>query len=123
MSLNPCIKTSKSKLENLQTPEDPYIFLYSDKKHFQVKLNDFLFVEAAGNYCKVVLKENQILIREKISDVLEILSPEKFIQVHKSNIVSKENIEAVEGNRIKISDNQFPLGKLYKMKVLDFLKL
>lgn len=71
-----------------------------------------MFVEAAGNYCKVVLKETQILVREKISDVLEILSPEKFIQVHKPYIISKENIEAVEGNRIKISDNQIPRGKL-----------
>ncbi|MCF8272702.1 MAG: LytTR family DNA-binding domain-containing protein [Flavobacteriaceae bacterium] len=117
------LKSDSSQLKATNNGEDQYVFLYSDKKHVQVKLNDILFVEAAGNYCKVVLIENQILIREKISDVLEMLSPEKFIQIHKSYIVSKENIEAVEGNRIQIKGHQIPIGKLYKMKVLEFLKL
>lgn len=117
------LKSDSSQLKATNNGEDQYFFLYSDKKHVQVKLNDILFVEAAGNYCKVVLNENQILIREKISDVLEMLSPEKFIQVHKSYIVSKENIEAVEGNRIQIKGHQIPIGKLYKMMVLEFLKM
>jgi len=117
------LKSDSYQLQPTGNGEEQYIFLYSGKKHVQVKLNDILFVEAAGNYCKVVLNENHILIREKISDVLEMLSPEKFIQVHKSFIVAQANISAVEGNRIQIKDHQIPIGKLYKMKVLDFLKL
>lgn len=117
------LRSDSCQLQAKNKGVDQYIFLYSDKKHVQVKLDDILFVEAAGNYCKVVLNENQILIREKISDVLELLSPEKFIQVHKSYIVAKSKITVIEGNRIQINDNQIPIGKLYKMNVLDSLKL
>ncbi|SIR08215.1 LytR/AlgR family response regulator transcription factor [Maribacter ulvicola] len=110
--------------EAIKNEEEPFIFLYSDKKHIQVKLNDILLVEAAGNYCKVILKEGQqILIREKISDALEMLATDKFIQVHKSFIVAKKHIETVEGNSIQIKEYQIPIGKVYKTKVLDFLKL
>lgn len=116
-------KSHLGQLEPLIITEEQQIFLYSDKKHIQVNLNDILFIEAAGNYCKIILKENQIVIREKISDLLEKLSSNKFLQVHKSFIVSKDNINAIEGNRILIKEHQIPIGKLYKMKVSDFLKL
>ncbi|WP_036156213.1 LytR/AlgR family response regulator transcription factor [Maribacter forsetii] len=111
------------QLEAIKNVEESFIFLYSDKKHIQVKLNDILLVEAAGNYCKVILIEGQILIREKISDALEMLAEDKFIQVHKSFIVAKKHIETLEGNRIQIKEHQVPIGKVYKTKVLDFLKL
>ncbi|WP_027420733.1 LytR/AlgR family response regulator transcription factor [Crocinitomix catalasitica] len=101
---------------------EPYIFFYSEKKHIQVKLNDILFIEAAGNYCKVVLKTNQILIREKISDVLDMLSYDNFIQVHKSFIVSKKSINTIEGNSIQIMEHLIPIGKTYKMNVVDLLQ-
>lgn len=117
------LKNDSSKLESLQITEEQHIFLYSDKKHIQVKINDILFIEAAGNYCKVVLKDNQIVIREKVSDVLEMLSPKIFLQVHKSYIVAKEHINSIEGNRIQIKDHQIPIGKFYKINVIDFLKL
>lgn len=117
------LKSDSTQLKATNNGEDHYVFFYSDKKHVQVKLNDILFVEAAGNYCKVVLIENQILIREKISDVLEMLSPKIFLQVHKSYIVAKEHINSIEGNRIQIKDHQIPIGKFYKINVLDFLKL
>tara|TARA_E500000318_G_scaffold110628_1_gene126667 strand:- start:2369 stop:3064 length:696 start_codon:yes stop_codon:yes gene_type:complete len=98
------------------------LFFYSDKKHIQVKVNEILFVEAAGNYCKVVMEDNQLLVREKISDVLEMLSAHVFIKVHKSFIVSKTHIESIEGNRIQIKEHKIPVGKIYKTRVLDLLK-
>ncbi len=117
------LKGDLRQLDPSRNIEEQYIFLYSNKKHNQVKLKDILFIEAAGNYCKVVLKENQILIREKISDVLELFPPNKFLRVHKSFIVSKDNIETLEGNRIQIKEHQIPIGQLYKINILNFLKL
>ena len=115
---------SNSRLIELSTiTEEQHIFLYSDKKHVQVKLKDILFIEAAGNYCKVVLDEDKILIREKISNILETIPSDRFIQVHKSYAVAKANIKAVEGNRILIKDYQIPIGKHYKGNVVEFLKL
>ncbi|WP_424492606.1 LytR/AlgR family response regulator transcription factor [Salinimicrobium sp. GXAS 041] len=116
----------KSRMKPFESPlitEEEQVFLYSDKKHIRVKLNDILFVEAAGNYCKVVLAENQILIREKISDVLDILDSEKFIQVHKSFIVSKNKIETIQGNRIQMIEHQIPVGKSFKNNLVNYLRL
>lgn len=99
-----------------------HVFLYSNKKYIQVKLEDIMYVEAAGNYSKVILKDNNIIIREKISDMLEKLPSEHFIQTHKSFIIAKEHIKSIEGNRIWIEDNSIPIGKYYKSNVVKLIK-
>jgi DNA-binding LytR/AlgR family response regulator len=99
-----------------------HIFLSSNKKHFQVKISDILYIEAAGNYSKVVLKNDSILIRDKISSLLEKISTEKFIQVHKSFIVAIEHINSLEGNRILIGNNTIPIGKMYKSNIINLIK-
>jgi len=90
------------------------IFLYSNKKYIQVKLDEIFFVEAAGNYAKVVREKSTIVVREKISDMLDILSTSTFVQVHKSFIVAKNYIDSIEGNQIRIRAHKIPIGKLYK---------
>ncbi len=100
-----------------------HIFLSSNKKHFQVKISDILYIEAAGNYSKVVLKNDSILVRDKISSLLEKISTEKFIQVHKSFIVAIEHINSLEGNRMLIGNNTIPIGKMYKPNVINLIKL
>lgn len=98
------------------------IFLYSDKKYIQVKVEDILYIEAEGNYSKVVLVNKIILVREKISEMLNKLSSEWFIQVHKSFVIAKEHISSIEGNRILIADNKIPIGKFYKSNIVEMLK-
>jgi DNA-binding LytR/AlgR family response regulator len=70
----------------------------------------------------VISINETITIREKISDVLELLIDMDFIQVHKSFAVSKKHIKSAEGNRILISENSIPIGKTYKANVIQLLK-
>ena len=98
------------------------IFLRSNKKYIQVAVNNIQFVEAAGNYAKVVLLDETIMIREKISTVLQNLPKERFLQVHKSFIVAIPHIKSIEGNRLCIGEELIPIGKMYKMQVVGLLK-
>ncbi len=116
--------TSGIRKESKETikPEGQHIFLKQNNSHIQVDLDDILFVEASGNYTKVVTSTNTISIREKISDTIQLLSDNDFIQVHKSFAVAKKHIARVEGNRIYIGDHVVPVGKLYKTNINQLLK-
>ncbi|MFT5229055.1 MAG: DNA-binding LytR/AlgR family response regulator [Urechidicola sp.] len=98
------------------------IFLRSNKKYIQVEIDKILFIEASGNYTKVITTEETITIREKISTVLEVLPKEDFLQVHKSFAVAPKHINSIEGNRIFIADHIVPVGKLFKTNVVQLLK-
>ncbi|MGB0890780.1 MAG: LytR/AlgR family response regulator transcription factor [Flavobacteriaceae bacterium] len=110
------IKEQTNKPLNI-SKEEQSLFLKSNKKRIQVKLNNILFVEAVGNYVNVVTKDNEIQVRDKISEILTLLPNKEFFQVHKSFIVAKSHINEIEGNRILIKDFKIPIGKVYKNNV------
>lgn len=114
-------KADTAKTQSAEVNNRDSIFLYSNNKYVQVKTGDILFVEAAGNYSKIVFADHNILIREKISDMLEILSAEEFIQVHKSFVVAKQHINHIEGASINIAEHIIPVGKTYKANVSNLL--
>lgn len=97
------------------------IFLRSNKKYMQVNIGDILYLEAAGNYTKVITTNEMITIRGKISDFLATLSNDEFLQVHKSFAVSIKHIKSVEGNRIFVEQNIIPIGRIFKMRVNELL--
>ncbi len=97
--------------------QEERFFFRSNKKVIQVAINDILYAEAAGNYTKIVTIHETITIREKVSEVIQTLPAEAFVQVHKSFAVAVKHIHEIEGNRIKINDHLIPIGKTYKMNV------
>jgi len=98
------------------------IFLKSDRKYIQVVVGEIRYVEASGNYTKVVNGSETIVVREKISDLLELLPKQDFMQVHKSFAVAVKHIQNIEGNRIFIEENVIPIGKVYKNNVLRLVR-
>jgi len=112
-------RTENTAQNNL---EEKRIFLRSDKKYIQVIINDILYVEAAGNYTKVITKNETITVRQKISDLITLLSSENILQVHKSFAVATTYIHSIEGNRIIIEGHTIPIGKLYKANINKLLK-
>ena len=98
------------------------IFLRQNKSYIQVDIETILYIEASGNYTKIVTTDDTITIREKISDMLETLPENGFLQVHKSFAIATGHINKIEGNRIYIGDNIIPIGKMYKLHINKLLK-
>lgn len=98
------------------------IFVQSNKKHIQLETENILYIEATGNYIKIVTTTETITIREKFSTFLEQLPKNDFVQVHKSFAVAPKHINSVEGNIISISNDKIPIGKMYKLNVVELLK-
>ena len=115
---NPQSKQVRVEIEKASANQ---IFLKQNNSHIQVDVNTILYIEASGNYTKVVTTLDTITIREKISDTLEILPKEEFIQVHKSFAIAKKHIKSIEGNRVHICDYIVPIGKLFKININKLL--
>ncbi|WP_422858696.1 LytR/AlgR family response regulator transcription factor [Flagellimonas sp. S174] len=109
-------KEETTTTASIKVKEDS-LFLRSNKKIVQIKTGSILFVEAIGNYVKVVTRDKEIQVREKISHILKTLPENEFMQVHKSFVVSKKHIDEIEGNRIMIGDFIIPVGKTYKINI------
>lgn len=97
------------------------IFLRENKKYVQVALDSIQYLEASGNYTKVVTANETITVREKFSDLLSSLETDGLLRVHKSFAIAPNHIKSIEGNRIFIGENTIPVGKVYKMNLSRLL--
>jgi DNA-binding LytR/AlgR family response regulator len=97
------------------------IFLRSDNKYIQVNIADILFLEAAGNFVKVVTSKDSILVRDTFAVLLNSLPPADFLQVHRSFAIAPKHIKSIEGNQISIGDYSVPIGKMYKTYINGLL--
>lgn len=109
-------------LKKREDSRDKQIFLYSNKKNIQVKVSHILYIEGAGNYAKVVFADHTLLVREKITDLLMLLSEYDFMQVQKSFLVAKAHIRHIEGNRITLGEHSIPIGKTFREAIDKLLK-
>lgn len=108
--------------KNVQTGNpSATIFLRSENKYIQVSIADILFLEAAGNFVKVVTRKDSILVRDTFAVLLNSLPPEDFLQVHRSFAIAPKHIKSIEGNQISIGDHSVPIGKMYKTYITNLL--
>lgn len=109
-------------IQKTETTEDSKIFIKEDKKYYQIKLKDILFIEAYGNYVKIHMIDKMIISHQTLTSFTHNLPENQFLRVHKSFIISIDKIELIEGNRIKIQTHKIPIGKMYKLNVNKLIK-
>lgn len=102
--------------------ESTNLFLKDNKKHYQIKLKNILFIEAYGNYVKVYLEDQMIITHQTLVSFEKFLPVSQFVKVHKSFIIAIDKINLVEGNRVFIQTYKIPIGKMYKLNISKLIK-
>lgn len=114
-------KTVNKPLHTVQSSSERF-FIKGDKKYHQIASDEILYVEAYGNYTKLHLPNEVIISHENISYYEGLLNENEFLRVHKSFIVALNKINLIEGNRIKIGNNEVPIGQTYKSVIARLYK-
>jgi two-component system LytT family response regulator len=65
-------------------------------KHYFVRTADIDWIEATGNYLRVITGETSHLIRETMKGAEARLDPAHFVRIHRSRIVAIDRIRAIE---------------------------
>ena len=79
----------------------------------KVLFTELLYTEAKGNYTQLVLTTATLLPALSFTAVEALLPSPLFIRTHRSFIVNRTRIDALEGNRI-IGSTQIPIGQQYR---------
>jgi len=111
-------KLTSSATQNSTGNEPPFIFLKADKKIHRVELDSIHYIEAVGDYMKVVTDSGQLIINETMKNLQEELPGRSFMRVHKSFIISRNKIKFIEGNYVQVANKSVPIGATYRNDVL-----
>lgn len=85
----------------------------------RVPYENIRYIESLDNYVKIYTKEKiPVLTRTPIKSIENLLPADLFIRVHRSYIVSKNQIEKVEQKRIFLKGNtEIPVSKSHTQQV------
>ncbi len=103
--------------------KDSFLYFKIDKEMQKVLLFEILFIESSKEYVKLHLENGKpLLVKQSISSMQKLLSPHRFLRVHRSYIVTIEKISSYSPTYITIGNNKIPIGRLYKNEVHEVLK-
>jgi two-component system, LytTR family, response regulator len=103
------------------------IFVKESGKVIRIDFEDILAIEGLKDYVKIILKANKSVVTHLTMKKLEeqILPKSKFMRIHKSFIVSTDQIRKYDGldNFLELHNQlQIPVGPQYKEALLQKIK-
>ena len=100
--------------ESVDSVEDNYIFVKSDRKYFKVNLEDILFVEGLKDYVIIQLEDRRIITRMNLKTIHGLLPVSTFFRISKSYIVNTKHIESFDNNDVFIRKYEIAISNSYR---------
>lgn len=116
---------NKHILEHTEEVEQEFIYVNNHLKKTKLLLSGILWIEAYGDYVKIVSKDKRLLILSTMKAFAKQLPQDKFLRIHKSYTINLEKIEKFNGSSVEIEGQVIPLSRHKKdllMKALPILE-
>ena len=118
-------KIKKLLVESTEVKKsDSYIFIKSESKLIQIKLEDILWIEALGNYMRIHTENEKHTVLSTMKEIESKLPSSEFIRIQRSFIVRVDKILSIEDNYVVMKNKEIHIGKAYKEELnnrLNFL--
>lgn len=95
-----------------------YYFAKLDRELVKVNFDEILFIQAAGDFVHLYLRDTKLFLSENLKFWEELLPQTHFSKVHKSYIVPFDKIDKVAGNTIWIQEHRIPIGRAHRKEFL-----
>ncbi len=111
---------AKVSIKEIASSKD-FIFVRADRKMIKVNFSSILYIESLSDYVKIYTKEQTIVTRENISTLSTTLPKNLFLRIHRSFIISIQQITSYTNEFIELNDKALPISRSYKESVLQKL--
>lgn len=99
------------------------LYIKSDYKLVQVRLDDILYIEGEKDYVKVHIEGQQepVMTLMNMKRIEEYLPSPEFIRTHRSFIAHMPKVQRIDKLRLLIGNEFIPISESYKQEILDFI--
>ncbi|MEJ8800456.1 LytR/AlgR family response regulator transcription factor [Pontibacter sp. H249] len=103
--------------EPIAPANDRFLYFRVDRKMVKVILSDILYIESLKDYVRIVTPSKQIIAKQTISSLEEMLPEDNFLRIHRSFVVSQDKIDSFSQSHVEIAGKELPVGRYYKNDV------
>lgn len=112
------VKEIHQKRKKIEVKDiEEMLIIKADKKQYKLLFSDILYIKSENEYVKYVTKNHgSLLVHGALKNVETSLSSKSnFFRIHRSYIVNLSEITYVEGSRVCINDEYFPISEKYRV--------
>ncbi|NQX42137.1 DNA-binding response regulator, LytR/AlgR family [Pedobacter steynii] len=77
----------------------------------KINSNEIIYLEAFGDYTKIVTEKKRYLTLKTLSDFLDALPEGKFMRIHRSYVVAVHKVQRLNVKNIEVGTRILPIGK------------
>jgi len=96
------------------TTSDRFIYVRADRKMVKIMVDDILYIEGLKDYVRIVLHDRQVITKQTITALEEMLPTQDFMRIHRSVITAISKIDSYNQHAVFIGKLEFPIGPHYK---------
>ncbi|HLW30784.1 MAG TPA: LytTR family DNA-binding domain-containing protein [Aequorivita sp.] len=119
-AVHKAITNYKLKNEEGFDNED-FIFVKSNLKKRKVFLNDLRYIEALGDYVKLVTEHESLVVLSTMKAFEALLPSDRFLRIHKSYIVNLSKVQRYGSKTIELDKDKLPLSRNRKTELVEAL--
>ena len=119
-SVHKAVTNHKLKNEEGFDDED-FIFVKSNLKKRKVFLNELRYIEALGDYVKMVTEHDSLVVLSTMKAFEAILPKDRFLRIHKSYIVNLDKVIRYNSKIIELEKEKLPLSRNRKTDLVQAL--
>ena len=94
------------------------IFIKEKNLYHRIKINELVYLKSDNIYVVLQTKDHKFVHRESLKYYEERLSAHHFIRVHKSYLVNKDFIQAINSKDILVNGEMLPLSRHMRDKLM-----
>jgi DNA-binding LytR/AlgR family response regulator len=110
-------EANNAKAVPKETDQVAALYIKGDHKYAfsNIAIDEILYIKALQNYIQIITKSETHTTYLTLKEIEKALESHAFIRVNKSNIVAKSAIKKVDGNIIRLVNNEMiQIGEGYK---------
>lgn len=120
LGVEKALEYHRLKFENTAS-ENEYIFIKSNLKKRKIFINTILWIEALGDYIKLVTTEDSYVILSTMKAFEKEVEEYSFLRIHKSYIVNLKKIKRFNSKFVEINNENLPLSRNKKKILIEAL--
>lgn len=112
------------RIDMRHTPVPECLIVKQEYNNVSIPLGDILYVEALGNYVKIVkMSGGHVLTRTNLKSITDMLPEGAFLRIHRSYVISVSAVVSFTRTRVELKglNEGLPIGAQYASQVLDIL--
>lgn len=116
-------ETLESNKQEVKVEEQGFVFVKDNGILKRISIDDILYLEAMGDYVKVHTAQKFHVVHATLKSIEEKLPSAKFLRVHRSFIVAINKIDFIQEGTIAIGKTTIPVADTHKSNLQRRLNL